>query len=211
MRSVLIFLVLCNLSFGEEVGQVGFERPRVGVILEEDRPNPPERIRMRIPDEAETSAKELMDNVSNYCNNKDFKNFMSCFTKKMRSEIRKKMEDLFLEHEMTMTIEEIVVYENDNSKIDFGMKYSWNSNHGHENVIFSKVTAKKEDGVWRVDSEKIQNVAANNRNAPPANQQPQFDFKGGGNVEFNVADDLLPRDIKKRPGGGCANGKCATF
>lgn len=220
MRNIIkltfVLAFISNVCSGQEVSfeRPNFERPGMAKMPAEDPAPAPAvpRIKVAIPDEAEQQTKELMDKVSSYCNDKNFKGFMGCFTKKMRSEIQKKMEDLFLQHEMTMTIEELVVYNDDDSKIEFGMKYSWDSNHGHTNVIFSKVVAKKEEGEWRVDSEKVQNVVANNRNAAPnVNQNANFDFKGGGQVQFNVNDEFLPRDIKKRPGGGCADGKCATF
>lgn len=150
-------------------------------------------------------AEGLMNSIASACNEKDFQRFMSHFTSKRATAIRRTMEDLFLQYDMEMDIQDVTVLSTTDDKIVFGVRYGWHGRTGPKQVLSSKVTAVKVGDAWKVDSEEIRKATRE----PVVQQQraQAFDFGGGGAVVMNPGDDLLPRDIGRRP-GGCANGRC---
>ncbi len=160
-----------------------------------------ERIRMVEPPAAES----LMNSIASACNEKDFQRFMGHFTPKHAAAIRGTMEDLFIQYDLEMDVQDVTVLSTSDDKIVFGVRYGWHGRTGPKQVLSSKVTALKVGDAWKVDSEEIRKTTRE----PVANQQrgQTFDFGGGGAVALNPGDDLLPKDIGRRP-GGCANGRC---
>lgn len=150
-------------------------------------------------------AESLMNSIASACNEKDFQRFMGHFTAKRAAAMRKTMEDLFIQHDLEMDIQDVTVLSTTDDKMVFGVRYGWQGRTGPKQVLSSKVTALKVGDTWKVDSEEIRKTT---REAIAQKQQGQaFDFGGGGAVVMNPGDDLLPRDIGRRP-GGCANGRC---
>ncbi len=166
------------------------------------------RIKMIDSPDGERDMEKLMEKVSDSCNSKDFQEFMSCFTKKRASSIRKKMKECFAKHDVEMEILSVEpTSENENSK-EFILKYSWDAdNVQNKSIITSLCVAKKENNEWKIDSEKIQE--ANHTPKKEQTKNVQINFGGAGQVVLNPNDDFLPRDIVKRP-GGCANGQCGV-
>jgi hypothetical protein len=150
-------------------------------------------------------AESLMNSIASACNEKDFQRFMSYFTPKRASAIRGTMEDLFIQYDLEMDVQDVTVLSTSDDKIVFGVRYGWHGRTGPKQVLSSKVTALKVGDAWKVDSEEIRKTTRE----PIAQQQrgQGFDFGGGGAVVMNPGDDLLPKDIGRRP-GGCANGRC---
>ena len=150
-------------------------------------------------------AESLMNSIASACNEKEFQRFMGHFTPKRTAAMRGTMEDLFVQHDLEMEIENVTVLSTTEDKLVFGVRYGWNYRTGPKQVLSSKVTALKVGDAWKVDSEEIRKTTRE----PVANQQrgQTFDFGGGGAVVMNPGDDLLPKDIGRRP-GGCANGRC---
>jgi hypothetical protein len=150
-------------------------------------------------------AESLMNSIASACNEKDFQRFMGHFTPKRATAIRGTMEDLFIQYDLEMDIQDVTVLSTSDDKIVFGVRYGWHGRTGPKQVLSSKVTALKVGDAWKVDSEEIRKTTRE-----PIAQQQQgqaFNFGGGGAVVMNPGDDLLPRDIGRRP-GGCANGRC---
>jgi hypothetical protein len=167
-----------------------------------------ERLKMlAAPDSREVET--LMDDVAESCNSKNFDEFMSCFTKKRGSGIRRAMKNLFAKHEIDMKIISVENIENKEEEVGFDLKYGWDAdNVAQKSIITSFVIAKKENGKLRIDSEKVKNVENiwKNENDIP---NREINFGGGGQVVLNPNnnDDFLPRDLVKVP-GNCANGRC---
>jgi hypothetical protein len=150
-------------------------------------------------------AESLMNSIASACNEKDFQRFMGHFTPKRASAIRGTMEDLFIQYDLEMDVQDVTVLSTSDDKIVFGVRYGWHGRTGPKQVLSSKVTALKVGDAWKVDSEEIRKTTRE----PIAQQQrgQAVDFGGGGDVVMNPGDDLLPKDIGRRP-GGCANGRC---
>ena len=171
--------------------------------------DPPGRLKMSAIPESGREIEDLMNNVADSCNSKNFEEFMSCFTKKRGSSIRRTMKTLFAKHEISMQIISVDPTESKDEEVQFDLQYGWDAdNVAQKSIISSFVVDKKEGGKLIIDSEKIKNVENvwKNENDIP---NREINFGGGGQVVLNPNnnDDFLPRDLVKVP-GNCANGRC---
>lgn len=163
-----------------------------------------ERIRMVGPSEGEEAAKELMDSVASSCNEMDYDAFMTHFTPKRAALIRKKMKEVFSQHDIEMEIQEVRVVSESDKKIVFDLQYGWRDRKASPQVLHSEVVVAKTKEGWKIDSEKMK------RTKVQAPLEQRFEFGGGGQVVLNADEDFwLPRDIAKRP-GGCVGGRCGV-
>lgn len=162
-----------------------------------------ERIRMVGPSAGEEAAKELMESVAASCNEMNYQDFMTHFTPKKAASIRRKMKEVFSQYDIEMEIQEVKVVSESDEKIVFDLQYGWRDKKASRQVLYSEVVAAKTKDGWKVDSEKVKRTE---RETPPGRR---FDFGGGGQVVLNPGDDLLPKDIAKRP-GGCVGGRCGV-
>ncbi len=162
-----------------------------------------DRIRMIGPSAGEEAAKDLMESVAASCNDMNYQEFMSHFTPKRAASIRKTMKEVFSQHDIEMEIQEVKVVSESDDKIVFDLQYGWRDKKASPQVLYSEVVAARTKEGWKIDSEKVKRTEVQ---APP---EQRFDLGGGGQVVLNPGDDLLPRDIAKRP-GGCVGGQCGV-
>lgn len=162
-----------------------------------------ERIRMVGPSAGEEAAKELMESVAASCNEMNYQEFMTHFTPKRAASICKKMKEVFSQYDIEMVIQEVKVVSESDDRLVFDLQYGWRDKKASPQVLYSEVVAAKTRDGWKVDSEKLK------RSEVQPTPEQQFDFGGGGQVVLNPGDDLLPRDIAKRP-GGCVGGQCGV-
>jgi hypothetical protein len=165
-----------------------------------------ERLRMVGPPPADEAVKELMESVASSCNRRQFTDFMSHFTARRASAIRGRMETLFVQNDVMMEINDVIVLSHSDDRVLFGVRYCWNEQSAPRQVIASKVTAVKVAGSWKIDMEQIQSKREEDKAIATTHPQ-RFEFGGGGVVVLNPSDDFLPLDIPRRP-GGCADGQC---
>ena len=165
--------------------------------------NAAERIRMVGPSAGEEAARELMDSVATSCNEMNYREFMSHFTPTRAASIRRKMKEVFSQHDIEMEIQELMVVSESEDKIVFDLQYGWRDKRAAPQVLHSQVVAAKTKNGWKIDSEKVKRTEVQ---SPPAER---FDFGGGGQVVLNPGDDLLSSDIAKRI-GGCVGGRCGV-
>jgi hypothetical protein len=165
-----------------------------------------ERLRMIGPPPADEAVKELMESVASSCNRRQFTDFMSHFTARRASAIRGRTETLFVQNDIMMEINDVIVLSHSDDRIVFGVRYCWNEKSAPRQVIASKVTAVKVADSWKIDAEHVQSKREEDK-AVVATPPQRFDFGGGGVVVLNPTDDFLPLDIARRT-GGCANGRC---
>ena len=165
-----------------------------------------ERPRMIGPPPAEEAVRELMESVASSCNRRQFTEFMNHFTARRASAIRGRMETLFVQNDIVMEINDVIVLSHSDDRIVFGVRYCWNEKTAPRQVITSKVTGLKVADSWKIDAEQIQSKQEEDK--ATASMRPQrFEFGGGGSVVLNRSDDCLPLDTPRRP-GRCANGRC---
>lgn len=175
-----------------------------------------ERIKVIVPPAGQEAAEELVDSLASACNRGDFVGFMDHFTPTHANRIRRRMEDVFIKRDPQMDIRKVTLLSESDDRITFGVRYSWNEKDGPEEIVASKVAAKKVNGKWKLDNEIVTSVdrmvadsnlpersgsdavpAAWNAFDPPA-------------AHINPALEHLRGDIGIRPGLGCANGRCAV-
>lgn len=199
MRSAFVFVLFCFCFYANAEERA--------LVTPDD--SPPARLKMSSVPESGGEIEDLMNDVADSCNSKNFDEFMSCFTKKRGASIRRAMKTLFAKHEINMQIISVDPIESKEEEVRFELKYGWDAdNVAQRSIISSIVIAKKEGEKWRIDSEKIKNVENvwKNENDIP---NREINFGGGGQVVLNPNnnDDFLPRDLVKVP-GNCANGRC---
>jgi hypothetical protein len=161
-----------------------------------------ERIRMTQEFSGEREASELLDSVASSASSGDFNGFIKCFTSKYASGIRRKMKAAISGCDIEMEIFDNKVESCDENSIKMRARYSWDN--GVEKTMFvSDIVAKMEAGSWKVASESIVSSKKVNRNPTP-----ELNFGGGGQIAFANAEDVLPLDIARINGKGCAGGRC---
>jgi len=152
-----------------------------------------------IKDRARTAAQAVAD--------ENLEAFLGCFTEKLRPKLRRQAAILFVTHELGLELVDSQVVSEQDRKAELAVKYratlsaeSWD--------IVSLLDLVREDNDWRIAGEQVRTRAAVSRCGPRGcSSGPVFRF-GGGDAVFNPGDDGLPADIGRRPGGGCANGRC---
>lgn len=159
------------------------------------------RLKMTQDVSRDKDASHLMESVSAAARSGDFDSFVKHFTKKYSVEIRKKMESLFSSYYIDMRVIDCRVESCDDEKMKVRLRYIWGDGF-KKKIIVSDVGVQLEDDKWKIASESVVETKNNEPNHPV-----QFNFGGGGQVNFVVDEDMLPKDMP-RIKGGCANGKC---
>lgn len=189
-----------------------------------------ERLAVVVPTPEEDELQSLLEVVSDSCSKKDFRTFIDCFTPERRSAVRGRMEDFFICGDLGLDVLEHFIISHDGDEVVFGLRYEWSSHSGSA-TIFSKVVAKRHEGVLKLDSEQVRKVAFSEQLVPKS-EAPAKDCPGGfcgvpakncpGGVcpppagqgwRFPIPENggeeaFLPRDIGYIPGPSCANGNC---
>ena len=180
-----------------------------------------DRINMTGPRAGQEAATQLMASLAGSCNSKDFLSFIDHFTPRQQAAIKRRMEDVFTTHDPEMTVDDVVLLADGDDKIVFGVRYGWGTKAGARRTMASRVTAKKVDGRWKVDSETVKSQGPANQSHASQDVQPvQFEFGGGGAVNANwdafnppahlidPAIEHLRGDIGIQSGRGCVGGRC---
>lgn len=194
MHRFLVLLILVGLAAG----------PRAGAI---------DRVTMIPPPAGQDAAEVLVGSLEQACNRGDFIGFIDHFTPSHGRRIRRRMEDIFITHQPTMTIRKVTLLTEAEARITFGIRYAWHPKDKPEEVFSSKVTARKVAGEWKLDGEDVKHVAVTRGDT-------DYDRDGGaagpiGFNPFNPPADLIDPDLEHlrgdvgiRPGQGCVNGRC---
>jgi hypothetical protein len=169
-----------------------------------------DRLRMEEFPESEREIKKLVESVCEATNNQDKKEFLNCFTKKKASSLRKKINFVFQKPLEMSVVEYDIVFENKN-KIEFDFVYFWNYTTDPKQLVTTKVVAKKENGIWKIEDSKISKVETQGMPGNCAGGQciNMGNNRFAGNNQFNVdLNDGLPQDIGRHNMGACPGGRC---
>ena len=173
-----------------------------------------DRVKVIVPPAGQEAAEKLASSLASACNRGDFIGFMGHFTPTHARRIRGRMEDIFVQHQPKMDIRHITLLSDADDRITFGVRYAWHDKNSPEEVVASKVMARKVDGQWKLDGEALKSVsrtASESEYAEPAgdNVIPAAwnPFNPPAN-RINPALEHLRGDIGIQPGLGCANGRC---
>jgi hypothetical protein len=152
-----------------------------------------------IKDRAQTAAQAVAD--------ENLEAFLGCFTEKLRPKLRRQAAIAFVTHEIGLELLDSEIVSEQDRKAELAVKYRATISAESWDVV-SLLALVREDNDWRITGEQVRTRAAVSRHGPRGcSDKPAFRF-GGGDAMFNPGDDGLPADIGRRPGGGCANGRC---
>lgn len=176
-----------------------------------------ERIKMKEIPESEKEIQSLVDTISDVSNSQDVKGFLNCFTRKKGASVKKQVNAVFQKPIEMSVVEHHITSETDD-KIEFDFVYFWNYRSEPKQLITTKVVARKENGVWKIDDSKISKREIQNSNdglpqdIGRHNMGACADGKCNINLnqnQFNVdPNDGLPQDIGRHNMGACPGGRC---
>lgn len=116
---------------------------------------------------------------------------------------------LFVTHALTFELLDTQLVEEQPEKAALAVKYRFSLSENAYEVV-SLLGLVREEEAWRIAREKIgSRTVASAHGSTSATDGQVFRLGGGGDVILNPrGDDMLPVDIGRRRGGGCANGRC---
>lgn len=164
-----------------------------------------DRIQMVGPPPSEEIVKSITESLAKACNSRNVPRFLSHFTSERAGQIRRHIEDLLICHDIALDVREAFVLTASESEIVFGVRYELDDREGFRMVLASRVTARKIDGEWLLESEE---VLRRKQEGPQgySESQPLADNQNGARPVAGKPD-WAPRDVGWIP-GGCAGGKC---
>lgn len=169
-----------------------------------------DRITVIAPPVGQDAAEELVGSLAGACNRGDFIGFIDHFTPTHGARIRRRMEDIFVTHEPRMSIRQVTLLSESENRITFGVRYAWHPKDKPEQVLASKVTARKVEGAWKLDGEQVKSVSKLAAESDYGDTGAAVPFN-----PFNPPADLIDPDLEHlrgdigiRPGRGCADGRC---
>ncbi|MCX7415090.1 MAG: hypothetical protein NTY25_01170 [Planctomycetia bacterium] len=124
---------------------------------------------------------------------------------------------LFIRHDFSMEILDVVLLSDGEDTIVFGVRYGVTLKSAPNQTFASKVTARNLDGTWKVDGEKVRSCLQESQSlsANPADQALDGGAVRPGWGPFNPPAHLIDPALESlrghvgiQPGRGCANGRC---
>jgi hypothetical protein len=85
----------------------------------------------------------------------DLDGFADCFTKSSRTKIRKQAAFRFVQHEVSMEVLDAQILKHAGNSSQAAVRYRL-SLSGHQYDVVSLVALKRENGYWRIQSERVQ-------------------------------------------------------
>ena len=169
-----------------------------------------ERIAVIAPPVGQDEAEELVGSLAGACNRGDFVGFIGHFTTSHGARIRRRTEDIFVTHEPKMSIRQVTLLSESENRLTFGVRYAWHPKDKPEEVLASKVTARKVAGEWKLDGEQVKAVSRTAAESDYGDSGAAAAFNPLNPPADLIDPDLehLRGDIGIGPGGGCANGRC---
>lgn len=168
-----------------------------------------ERLRMAQDNATEIEARDCLKAAAQAASDENLEGFIGCFAKKQRPRIRRKVAILFVRHSIDLELLDSHLVSEEGERAELAVKYRATLSDDSCDVV-SLVGLTREAEGWRIAREKVEsNSAVAQRTSASQSGGQVFRFGGGGDVVLGPQDDDgLPADIGRRPGGGCANGRC---
>lgn len=181
------------------------------------------RPHMSVEASEDQAVKELLNKMSRFCTDRNFRGFIGCFTPNKASSIRKQMENAFICGTIDVDILDFFVISAEEDSMSFGVRYFLTEGESEKVMCCSKMVAKKLGDSWLIDSEDVRSrsriAPVNNsfvvnakRPAAAAPKRPPVPQAQAGWRHPNPANGgeeaWLPPDMLYMPGPSCANGNC---
>lgn len=168
-----------------------------------------ERARMLAGNVTAIDVKDCLQAAAQAASEENLDAFIGCFAEKQQPRIRRKAAVLFVNHSIDLELLDSHLMKQSDTRAEVAVKYRTTLTDESYHIV-SLVGLCLEDGAWRIAREKVEARSTVNPNESQSHSGGQvFRFGGGGDVVLGqLNDDGLPADIRRRPGGGCANGRC---
>ena len=162
---------------------------------------------MRTDNVVAIDVKDCVRNAAEAVAVENLDGYVGCFIEKQRPTIRRQAAIVFVTHEVGLELLDSHLVSDTQKTADVAVKYRATLSADSWEVV-SILDLLRENGAWRIAAEQVRTRTATGRSEGRSSDDPIFRFGGGGDAVFNPGDDGLPADIGRRPGGGCANGRC---
>lgn len=147
----------------------------------------------------------LVERAADCCTDHDLDGFLDCFTRRKRSSLKPETKKLFSQHKVEMRVLSTDVLMEEEGKKTVRVEYTWDVDELEGKRVTSNLTAKIEDGEWRIDSEKILSSKKQDEST-----SSELSFGGGGRVTIaSNPEESKDEDIGTWA-GKCSGGKCTV-
>lgn len=159
--------------------------------------------------DAEIGVRDRVREAARAVSEENLDTFVACFTERQRPQIRRRAALVFVRHTLDLELLDNHIVSDSGNRAELVVKYRMVLTDDAFDIV-SLLGMVKEHGEWRIATEKVEsNVPLVRSRSLSSYGGPIFRFGGGADVlERGDADDFLPKDIGRAPGGGCANGRC---
>lgn len=168
-----------------------------------------ERLRVATGNSDEIAIRDCLKAAAQAVTDEDLESYVLCFRQERHKAVRREAGLLFVSYDCSLELLEAQLLAHENDSADWAVRYRFTLSRDSYELV-STIGMVKENEQWRIGKEKVW-ITTRVRSGGESDDRPEqaVDFGGGGLVMLNPrGDDFLPRDIAKRPGGGCANGQC---
>ena len=167
-----------------------------------------ERLVMSSDNVVEIGVRDCVRAAATAVSEENLDAFVGCFSEKQRAKIRRRAAIVFVTHSLDLELFDNHLVSESGERAELAVKYRVTLTDDSFDVV-SMLGMVQESSGWRIASEKVEsNVPRASRRPVESCGGPVFRFGGGGAVFKGGAEDFLPADIGRVPGGGCANGRC---
>jgi hypothetical protein len=168
-----------------------------------------QRARMVADNVTAIDVKDCLQAAAKAASDEDLDAFIGCFAEKQQPRIRRKAAVLFVNHSIDLELLDSHLVNESEKRAQVAVKYRTTLTNESYHIV-SLVGLSLEGGAWRIAREKVEARSTIDSSESQSRSGGQvFRFGGGGDVVLGpLNDDGLPADIVRRPGGGCANGRC---
>lgn len=168
-----------------------------------------ERVRMAVDNVVAIDVKDCMLAAAEAAAAENLDAFVGCFTQNQRPKIRRQAAMLFVMHELDLELLDSHLLEESGREAEVAVKYRVTMTQPCYDIV-SVVKLTREQDAWRIVREQVKSrFMTSGGGSCSGSEEPVFRFGGGGDAVLGrQAEDFLPADVGRRPGGGCANGRC---
>jgi|688.fasta_scaffold167836_3 hypothetical protein len=163
---------------------------RPAVLTRSEQPHARPVVRF---DNEEEMVKRLFEKIKNSMEDGDFRKYMSCHTKEYANKNKKNASIMFVEHELTLDIDNFNIIESNEEEIELVVKYTTGYS-GRDVVTVANVLCKKQDENLLVANQNI--ISQKDKNGNQC-------FNGQCDTNQNCANGQC-----NIPNAQCANGQC---
>jgi len=144
-----LVMAVASMGFGGEIGPV-----------EVPAGDPPRaRVRVKIPDPAEESIRELVERTAEAVNDENLDGVLDGIRQGRRAATRRRLGLMFAMHDITMDLEDQHLLSRDGRRAEVAVKYRLTLSGRPYDFVSIVVVSPGEGGTWVIDREEIQSAS----------------------------------------------------